>query len=62
MGLMTRGMLSASGALARQRAQGTNPRIAKNSILRDRVNDEQARLAKQGPALVRNPKKVQKGV
>lgn len=37
------------------------PKVAKNTILRDRVNDEQAKLAKQGPLMVRNPKKNAKG-
>jgi hypothetical protein len=33
------------------------PRIAKNTILRDRINDQQAALAKAAPQMVKNPKK-----
>jgi hypothetical protein len=36
------------------------PQIAKNTILRDNINNEQTALAKQGPMMVRNPKKVAK--
>jgi hypothetical protein len=32
------------------------PRIAKNTILRDRVNDEQVRIAKEGPQMIKNPR------
>lgn len=39
-----------------------NPKISKNSILRDRVNDEQVKLVKRGPMMIRNPKKAAKGV
>jgi hypothetical protein len=35
-------------------------RISKNTILRDRVNDEQVKLAKNAPMMVRNPKKIAK--
>jgi hypothetical protein len=33
------------------------PRISKNTILRDRINDEQTKLAKRAPQMIKNPKK-----
>jgi hypothetical protein len=33
------------------------PRISKNTILRDKINDEQVRLAKSAPQMIKNPKK-----
>lgn len=33
------------------------PRISKNTILRDKVNDEQVRQAKAAPEMIKNPKK-----
>jgi hypothetical protein len=36
------------------------PGISKNTILRDKVNDVQTALAKQGPMMIRNPKKIEK--
>lgn len=44
------------GAMS-QKAQEILPRISKNTILRDKVNDEQVRLAKSAPEMVKNPKK-----
>lgn len=41
-----------------QKVSAALPRIPKNTILRDRVNDEQVRQAKSAPDMIKNPKKL----
>lgn len=71
MGTVGRGMLDAfrmrvlgkdSGVIGTDDSgEEKLPMIAKNTILRDRISDQKTKLAKQGPLMVRNPKKQQKG-